>query len=124
MRQRRWLELLKDYDANIQYHLGKANVVADALSRKSSGSLTCLTTQPKIIADLERLEIYVHTKGIGGSIAHLTVESTLVNRIKEAQKEDGDLWAISQNLESDKRKEFRIDDHGIVWQGDMFMCSR
>nr|GEZ61849.1 putative reverse transcriptase domain-containing protein [Tanacetum cinerariifolium] len=36
MRQRRWLELLKDYDTNIQYHLRKANVVADALSRKSS----------------------------------------------------------------------------------------
>ncbi|GKF63878.1 retrotransposon protein, putative, ty3-gypsy subclass [Tanacetum coccineum] len=35
MRQRRWLELLKDYDTNIQYHPGKANVVADALSQKS-----------------------------------------------------------------------------------------
>ncbi|GJZ44835.1 putative reverse transcriptase domain-containing protein, partial [Tanacetum coccineum] len=35
MRQRRWLELLKDYDTNIQYHPGKANVVADALTRKS-----------------------------------------------------------------------------------------
>nr|GFB60936.1 putative reverse transcriptase domain-containing protein [Tanacetum cinerariifolium] len=35
MRQRRWLELLKDYDTNIQYHPGKANVVTDALSRKS-----------------------------------------------------------------------------------------
>nr|GFB90839.1 hypothetical protein [Tanacetum cinerariifolium] len=35
MRQRRWLELLKDYDTNIQYHLRKANGVADALSRKS-----------------------------------------------------------------------------------------
>jgi hypothetical protein len=33
MRQRRWLELIKDYDLTIQYHLGKANVVADALSR-------------------------------------------------------------------------------------------
>nr|GFC40105.1 putative reverse transcriptase domain-containing protein [Tanacetum cinerariifolium] len=32
---RRWLELLKDYDTNIQYHPGKANVVVDALSRKS-----------------------------------------------------------------------------------------
>jgi hypothetical protein len=35
MRQRRWLELIKDYNLNVHYHLGKANVVADALSRKS-----------------------------------------------------------------------------------------
>ncbi|WMV45457.1 hypothetical protein MTR67_038842 [Solanum verrucosum] len=44
LRQRRWVELLKDYDVTIQYHPCKANVVADALSRKivSMGSLGCL----------------------------------------------------------------------------------
>jgi hypothetical protein len=35
MRHRRWLELIKDYELEIHYHPGKANVVADALSRKS-----------------------------------------------------------------------------------------
>jgi hypothetical protein len=35
MRQKRWLELIKDYDLEVHYHPGKANVVADALSRKS-----------------------------------------------------------------------------------------
>ena len=37
MRQRRWLDMLKDYDYEILYHPGKANVVADALSRKATG---------------------------------------------------------------------------------------
>ena len=41
LRQRTWMELLKDYDITILYHPGKANVVADALSRKA-GSMGCL----------------------------------------------------------------------------------
>ncbi|GJX64328.1 putative reverse transcriptase domain-containing protein [Tanacetum coccineum] len=40
MRQRRWLDLLKDYDCEIRYHLGKANVVANALSRKEREKVT------------------------------------------------------------------------------------
>ena len=44
MRQRRWLELLKDYDLTIYYHPGKANVVADAFSRKSMRNLAILIT--------------------------------------------------------------------------------
>nr|GEY17825.1 reverse transcriptase [Tanacetum cinerariifolium] len=56
MRQRSWLELLKYYDTNIQYHPRKANVVADALSKKS-GMLANLQIEPKIIKDLERMDI-------------------------------------------------------------------
>lgn len=42
LRQRRWMEYLEDYDFTLQYHSGKANVVADALSRKSQGSVSAL----------------------------------------------------------------------------------
>ncbi|KAL4311186.1 hypothetical protein GQ457_01G017040 [Hibiscus cannabinus] len=45
LRQRRWLELIKDYDLVINYHPGKANVVADALSRKTFAALRSLDTQ-------------------------------------------------------------------------------
>ena len=40
MRERMWLDIVKDYDCEIIYHPGKANVVADALSHKSAGSFT------------------------------------------------------------------------------------
>ena len=56
MRQRRWFELMKDYDITIHYHPRKANAVDDTLSRKSSGSLAALLTrQPKLLRDLEEL---------------------------------------------------------------------
>ena len=52
LHQRRWLELLKDYDITILYHPGKANVVADALSRRaeSSGSLAYLPAAERPLA--------------------------------------------------------------------------
>ena len=45
MRQRRWMEFLEDYDFTLHYHPGKANVVADTLSRKSRGALAIIASQ-------------------------------------------------------------------------------
>jgi hypothetical protein len=46
MRWRRWLELIKDYDLEVHYHLGKVNVVADALSRKHSYNHLTIYSHP------------------------------------------------------------------------------
>ena len=56
LRQRRWLELIKDYDCTIEYHPGKANVVVDALSRKTRGFL-CLSAD-SISPIVDRVEIF------------------------------------------------------------------
>ena len=58
MRQRRWLELVKDYDCEIHYHPGKANSVADALSRKEEAKLMSIQTlHPELQREINELEI-------------------------------------------------------------------
>nr|GFC18106.1 retrotransposable element Tf2 [Tanacetum cinerariifolium] len=83
MRQRHWLELLKDYDTTIQYHPGKANVVADALSRKS-GMIAGIKVEEEIIHDLEWLDIKLYVRGQHGYWASLRTEFRL--------DEDDVLW--------------------------------
>nr|GEW57866.1 DNA/RNA polymerases superfamily protein [Tanacetum cinerariifolium] len=97
MRQRRWLELLKDYDPKIQYHPGKANVVADALSRKS-GMIAGLKVEEEIIRDLERLGIELYVSGQHGYWASLRTEPDLISWIKEAQKEDSKANVVADAL--------------------------
>jgi hypothetical protein len=58
LRQRRWLELIKDYDPGITYHLGKANVVADALSHKKYCNATFTRRmQPELRRGIEYLNL-------------------------------------------------------------------
>ena len=69
MRQRRWIELIKDYDLDIHYHPGKANVVADALSRLSCRLNTMIKEkQPSLYEELEQFRIELVSKGFLASI--------------------------------------------------------
>ncbi|GJS26269.1 putative reverse transcriptase domain-containing protein [Tanacetum coccineum] len=64
MRQRRWLDLLKDYDCEIHYHLGKANVVADALIRKEREKVTRIHSLQMIVTS----DLFDRIGGSSGSV--------------------------------------------------------
>ena len=89
MRQRRWLELIKDYDCDILYHPGKANVVADALSRKGREKLFNLTIQEELIREMEKLEIEVKgPEKSGEKLFVMEAHPILLDKVKEAQEKD------------------------------------
>nr|GFC76102.1 putative reverse transcriptase domain-containing protein [Tanacetum cinerariifolium] len=67
----------------------EANVVTDALSRKS-GMIVGIKVEKEIIRDLERLDIKIYVHGQHGYWASLRIEPELISRIKEAQKEDSE----------------------------------
>jgi hypothetical protein len=115
MRQRRWLELIKDYDCEINYHLGKANVVADMLSRKSMAELAALgISQPQLIKELTGMALEVVGEGMPVHLANLMVQSELLARIKAAQLEDHECAKIKQLLTEGKVKEFCLKEDGLL----------
>jgi len=60
MRQRRWLELMADYDIDLQYHPGKVNVVPDALSRRPEANMVMLLTQQEeLLKEMKQLDLMV-----------------------------------------------------------------
>ena len=119
MRQRRWLELLKDYDLTISYHPGKANVVADALSRKSAGNLAALlTTQKHILEDLRKMRIEVRFHEVEAHLANLRVQPTLIERIKIAQSNDPQLQKIRDLINLGSQSKFCIHEDGSLRFGN------
>ncbi|KAA0065937.1 ty3-gypsy retrotransposon protein [Cucumis melo var. makuwa] len=112
MRQRRWLELVKDYDCEILYHPGKANVVADALSRKVSHLAALITRQTPLHRDLERAEIAVSVGAVTMQLAQLTVQPTLWQRIIDAQSDDPYLAEKRGLVEAGQAVEFSISSGG------------
>jgi hypothetical protein len=92
LRQCRWWELIKDYDLEIHYHPGKANLVADALSQKEHVHSAIVAQLPdEIVEDFRRLNlgIVAHTQGIT-----IELEPTLEQEIHKGQVGDAKIQEI------------------------------
>jgi hypothetical protein len=122
MRQRRWLELIKDYDLEIHYHPRKANVVANALSHKAScHCLTVRTSDTTLCQEMEKLNLGMikHT-----TLTQLKLESVLLQRIIDAQRTDKGMKHIHEKIEADKANRFKKDDQGILWFNDRIVVPK
>jgi hypothetical protein len=108
MRQRRWLKLIKDYELEVHYHPGKANVVVDTLSRKAHSnylpaiSLTGKESSTRVLPNI--------------SLFNLTLTPTLNVEIIATQKDDEDMGHIKRRmLEGDPKVAcFREDAQGTL----------
>ena len=105
LRQRRWMELIKDYDCVIDYHLGKTNVVVDVMSKNLAQTLRALNAHFSLSDD-------------GAIVTELIAKPDLLNRVLEAQKSNEIISTIvSQNREGEET-EFSVNEDGSLYYRD------
>ena len=102
LRQRRWMKLIKDYDCVIDYHPGKANVVADALSRKSMQTIRVLNA-------------HLSMSDNGIVMEELIVRPNMLNRVLEAKKNDEKISAIVKHIRDGKETKFEVKEDGSLY---------
>ena len=99
------MELIKDYDCVIDYHPGKANVVANTLSRKTMQTLQALNAHLSLTDD-------------GTVVTELIARPSLLNRVLEAQKKDEKIYAVINQIGNGKETEFTVNENGVLYYKD------
>ena len=102
LRQRRWMELLEDYDFELQYHPGKANVVADALSRKSHAELGFLMCREwEMMGELGEFDLEMAEEDGGAVLFKLNAQPVLVRKVIDAQLSNEEVRFILDDVLSE-----------------------
>jgi hypothetical protein len=120
MRQKRWLELIKDYDLKINYTPGKANVVADALSRKSTENQPTEWEIPKELRkELEDAQILFIQGDVKGSLATMRIMDEMYSDLKyEIIRKQADDLFIQEEIKrigEGRPSEFHLGDFDSLY---------
>ena len=100
MRQHRWMEYLEDYDFTLQFHLGKANVVVDALSRKLWGVLACVASWEWLMLETVGQFGLQYSEQIQGVLGSLVATPSLLSRVIESQGQDAEMVSIRDRVQA------------------------
>jgi hypothetical protein len=120
MSQRRWLELIKDYELEVHYHPGKTNVVADTLSRKHR--CNNITVQPhSSYGDSEEPSLWVIPNGRLNNIALIP---TIKEDVIAAQRTDVGMGHLHRRLELREAQYFRHDVDRVLWFKNRLMVPK
>ena len=118
LRQKRWLEFLKDYNMSVHYHSSKANVVEDALSRLYMGSVAHVEGERKeLVKDVHRLALLgIRLMSIldSGVIVQNREESSLVVEVKEKQHSDPILLELKNAVHNQRVEVFSQGGDGVL----------
>ena len=98
MRQRKWMEFLEDYDFTLHYHPGKANVVVDALNRKSRGALASIASQEWRMLETAGQFGLRYSEQAQGTLGSLVATLSLLSRVIESQGQDAEIVSIRDRV--------------------------